>query len=546
MKDALRVVFRVARDRTLARVQLAYLGYNMGENATWVAIIVYAYGLGGAALAGVVAVVMLVPAGLIAPFAAYAGDRFRHDRVLLGGYVGQAATFALTAYALYADAPAAVTILAATTAAVAVTLTRPAQAVLLPAITHAPADLTAANAVGGLAEAAGLFLGPLAAGLLLGRSEPGDVFTAFALVSLANAFLVARTQIDDGVIRSDTSAGPREILAETFQGFGLIRRDRRLLWLVVLLSGAMVVLGALDILYAAVAIELFDAGEAWAGFLAASVGLGGIIGVVATLTLVGRRRLTPAFASSGALQGLFIAIVAAVPSIGVAAVSLAAVGGASTVNGVAGRTVLQRVAPEAILARVFGVLEGFSMFALAAGSLLSGVLVGVVGIRGALVVAGLLLPALIVLSWRRLAVIDRDAPLPDPEALALLRGSPIFAPLSAPTTERILAELSWLELREGELLIRQGMPGDRFYLLAEGRVAVMQDGRLLSEHGPGAHLGEIALLRAVPRTASVIALTPLRAIAIERERFLEAVTGHARSRATAEAVATERLVVTPP
>jgi MFS family permease len=545
MRERIRVVLTVARDRRLARISIAYLGYTMAEHGTWVAILVYAYGLGGAGFAALVALVQLVPAGFVAPFAAYAGDRYSHDRVLLGGYVIQAATLGATAVALSYGAPPVVTIAAATLAAAAMTITRPAQAVILPAITHSAADLTAANAVSGLVEAIALFLGPLVAGLLLAAAHPGAAFAAFAALSLVNALLVARLDIDAGATVRRPAAAAREILAESFGGFALLRRDRDVFVLVTLLTASTVVIGALDILYVAVAIDLFAAGDSWAGFLLSGFGVGAVGGALGAVVLVGRRRLTPPFATSGTLHGVAIAAVAAVPSIFLAAIALAVSGVGSMLNAVAGRTLLQRVAPEAILGRVFGVLEGLSMFGLAVGSVATGLLIEAFDVKVAVVVAGLMLPVLLALTWRRLGAVDRHARAPDPEALGLLRSLPIFSPLSAPAIERILGDLEWQSFPAGHVLIREGDAGDRFYVVAEGRVLATREGATLSERGVGEPLGEIALLRDVPRTATVTAVTPIRLIAIERERFLEAVTGHATSRASAEAVADERLSVTP-
>jgi MFS family permease len=541
MRDQLGVVLTVARDRTLARIELAYLGYNMAEHAAWIAGLVYAFGLGGAGFAGVVALVMLLPAGFVAPFAAYAGDRFRHDRVLLAGYLVQAATFALSAVALYAGASPVFTIAALTAASCAVTMTRPAQGVLFPAITHSPADLTAANAVSGLAEGLGLCLGPLAAGFLLLRGEPGDVFAAFALVSVVNTALVWRIGFDDGSTHERPGTSPRAILAGSFGGIRYVARDRRVLAIVAVLAGVTVLFGALDVLFVAVAIGYFGESESWAGYLNASVGFGAIAGAAAAVVLVGRRRLTPAFAISASVKGLAIAALALVPNLGVAAAVFAIAGLASILNNVAGRTLLQRVAPEAVLSRVFGVLEGLGMFALALGSVATGLLIEMIGLPATVVAIGLVLPGLVIVGWRQIGPIDRHARQPDPEALALLRQLPIFAPLSAPSIERILAELTWLELPAGHVLIRQGDAGDRFYVIATGQVEVTQDGRRLAAGGPGYSVGEIALLRNVTRTATVTTLTPVRAIAIERDRFLEAVTGHTASRGRVEAVATERL-----
>ena len=546
MREQLRVVIAVARDVALARIELAYFGFNMAEYATWMAILVYAYGLGGAAEAAVFSLVQLIPSGLVAPFAAYAGDRYRHDRVLLAGYLLQAVTLGTTAIALYASAPVPIVLLIATLAAVSFTITRPVQAVILPSITHSPGDLTAANAVSGLAENLGIFAGPLLGGILLGgRADPGDVFAAFAVLSLISMLLVLRLPIANDAVAGESASGVREILRASFGGFGVLRRQRRVLLLVLVLAATNVVIGTLDILFVATAIDLLRAGEAWAGFLFAAFGLGGIVGALTSVTLVGRRRLTPALAGSGGLFGLPISTVGLAPSIATAPVLFAASGAGSSITTVAGRTLLQRIAPEAVLARVFGVLEGLAMFAFALGAVVSGALVETLGITQALVVSGLMVPAVVIVAWIQLGALDRDARAPDPEALALLRRIPIFAPLSAPSIERILAELTWLAVPAGHVVIREGDPGDRFYILAEGRVEITQRGVRLSERDNGEYVGEIALLRNVPRTATVTALTPLRLIAIDGERFIEAVTGHAGSRRQAEAVAEERMPLAP-
>jgi predicted MFS family arabinose efflux permease len=541
MREQFRVVLAVARDPGLARIEMAYLGFNMAEYATWTAILVFAYGIGGAGTAALFAAVQLVPSGFVAPFAAYAGDRFRRDRVLLAACLLQSATLAATAIALYARAPLPLTLLVATAAAVSFTITRPVQASILPSITHAPGDLTAANAVSGLAENLALFMGPFIAGLLLARSEPGDVFALFAVVTLVSAALVSRLPIDIVASTAPAPIGTGKVLRDAFGGFAVLRRERRVLVLVTVLAASTVVGGALDILFVATAIELLGAGASWAGFLGAAFGLGGIVGALATVTLVGRRRLTPSLAGSAILFGFPISALGIVPSIVTAPMLFAASGAGNSITSMAGRTLLQRIAPEAMLARVFGVLEGVAMFALALGSVGSGLLVQGLGVGGALVVTGLLVPVVLAVSWMQLRTLDRHARAPDPEALALLRRIPIFAPLSATSIERILTELTWLQVPSGDVVIREGDPGDRFYVLGEGRVAVSKGGVLLAEEGAGDYFGEIALLRDVPRTATVTALTPLRLFAIDRDRFLEVVTGHAQSRQQADAVATGRL-----
>ena len=546
MPEQVRVVLAVARQPTLLRVELAYLGFKTAEYATWMAILVYGYAIGGAAAAGIVALVQLAPSGIVAPIASYAGDRFRWDRVLVAGYLVLAVSDAATAGALYAGLPVPATVLVATVASAALTVIRPVQAVVLPAITHSPADLTAANAVSWLADSLGICLGPLAAGLLLLRSQPGDVFAVFAIVTALGALLVARLPAADADARALEARPRAPIGREVLGGFEALARDRRLLLIVLVLGSSTVVVGALDVLYIAVAVDLLHQTASWAGVLGAAGGLGAIIGAFAAVTLVGRRRLTPAVAASGALYGLPIAAIGQIPSLLGASVLFAMSGAGSSVNAAAGRTLLQRLAPESTLARTFGVLEGLSMLAMALGSFGIGLVVRSLGVPTGLLVAGLVVPAVLLAAWRELAAVDRHARAPDHVALELLRRQPIFAPLSAPSIERILAELSWLDVPAGQAVVRQGEPGDRYYVIGDGEVMVSVDGRPVGTRGPGDGFGEIALLRNVPRTATVLALSPLRLLAVERERFLEAVTGHRQSRFTAEAVAAAQLATASP
>jgi MFS family permease len=261
------------------------------------------------------------------------------------------------------------------------------------------------------------------------------------------------------------------------------------------------------------------------------------------VALIGRRRLTPSLAGSSILLGAPISSIGLVPYTGAAALLFGVGGAGYSVIAVAGRTLLQRTAPERALARIFGVLESLSDLALAIGSVGSALLVESLGIAGALLVTGLFVPVVLAIAWFELRAIDREAPEPDSAALALLTALPMFAPLSAPTMERILASLVPVEVPAGETLIREGEPGDRFYVLAEGRVSVSVDGREIAQRQAPDHIGEIALLRDVPRTATVTALTPLRLLALERAPFLEAVTGHAGSQRRAASVMDERLAI---
>lgn len=91
------------------------------------------------------------------------------------------------------------------------------------------------------------------------------------------------------------------------------------------------------------------------------------------------------------------------------------------------------------------------------------------------------------------------------------------------------------------MIIRDGEPGERFYIIAEGRARASKDGKQLREMGAGESFGEIALLRRIPRTATVTALSRLEVRTLAREEFLAAVTGNPESVQSAEVVVSSRL-----
>jgi MFS family permease len=530
----------VLADRNLRRVELAFLGFNMTEFATWIAILVYAFERGGAAGMGAVSAILLVPSAIVAPFAAYAGDRFRRDRVLAIDYVVQGLAMGATAAILYLDAPAGLVYAAATIASISITFTRPAQNSLLPALTPTPAALTAANVVSGVVEGVGKMLGPIIAGILLGVSGSAAVFAFFAVFTLIGALLVARLRVDVGTVTPDVRIDAAGVFHETLRGFHTLRRAPEPRLVVLLLSAGVIVVGALDVLFVATAIDLLRIGASGAGYLSAAFGAGAIVGAASTVALVGRRRLTPSLAGGALLFGVPIGLVAVAPSAVGAPVLFATAGAGRSVGDVSGRTLLQRISPNDVLSRVFGVLEGLMMLALVVGSVGAAVLIEAWGVETALVVVGAFLPIVILLSSGRLLSIDRSAEAPDAEILRLLRQIPFFAPLPAPAMERVMADVVAQDAAAGDVLIREGDRGDLFYVIVEGTVEITRGGEAVSEQGPGAYVGEIALLRDVPRTASVTAKTPLRLIALEREPFLLAVTGHPVSHEAAHAVATAR------
>ena len=246
------------------------------------------------------------------------------------------------------------------------------------------------------------------------------------------------------------------------------------------------------------------------------------------------------FATVGQLARVELPLVGLVPLPIVAGTLLLVAGAGRTTQDVIGRTLLQRTCPDAVLARVLGVVEGMFMAAFGLGSILVPVVIVIVGPQAAFGLAGLLLPISVLIAWRSLRALDASAVVPVRE-LAILRGIALFEPLGPPVLERLALHLEPLRFSAGDTIFRQGDPGERLYIVDSGEVEIRIDDRPVGIQGPGTQFGEIALLRDVPRTATVIALTEVELLALPCQAFLSAVTGHPTSRLIADDTVRVRL-----
>jgi len=534
VRDSARVLRDVLRNPDLRRLELAWVGSVLGHWSYVVALAVYAYGEGGAAAVGVVGVIRMFSGALGAPLMSTLGDRFRRERVMLSADLVRAGLMGGAAALIAADGPAAAVYAIAAAATVVGTSFRPAQAALLPSLARTPAELTAANAASSTVESIGSFAGPALGGLVLAAAGVEAVFLVNAASFVWSALLVSR--IHGPAPRGVRPQGERPGFARAIGGGARAlagEKDARVL--VALYCAQTLVAGALNVLIVVAALELLDRGTAWVGFLNSMVGIGGLAGALLALGLASRLRLAGDFAVGLALFGAPLALLAAWPSPAAALGLLLVVGVGNTLVDVSAVTLLQRAAPDEALARVFGLLESLLLASIGLGALLAPALIAGLGTRPALVACGALLPALALLSWRRLARIDARGRVPG-ERLALLRGIPIFAPLPESVLERLASQLAEVSARAGATVVSAGEPGNLFYAIASGEVVV--EGRRL---GPGEFFGEIALLKDVPRTATVTAATDVALLALEREEFIAAVTGHAESAAAADAIVAQRL-----
>ena len=307
---------------------------------------------------------------------------------------------------------------------------------------------------------------------------------------------------------------------------------------VALIAAQGFVRGCLNVLIVVTVFEVLDAGEGAVGYLTAALGVGGLIGALVSPALVGRRLAAP-FGLALVFWGLPIALVAPSRYLAVAILLLAIVGAANSIEDVAAFTLLQRIVPDEVLTRVLGVVWAIAMGAVGLGSIAAPAVVDAIGARPSLIVVGAILPVLTLVTWRGLVEIDRTVASPGAE-LEVVEQTSLFAPLSVAAKERLAAALVRQDVAAEEVVFRAGEAGDRFYLVADGALEIVGEG-VQAIAASGDFFGEIALLRDVPRTATVHALVDSELYVLSRADFLAAMLAHTGVRAAGEAVADERL-----
>ena len=533
---SLRAFAKVFANPRVRNVQLAGAGSTLGTWAYAVALPVYAYHAGGARAVGLLFFARFVLAALAAPWLGVLADRWSRRRLMLSADVIRCGIFVGMTAVASAGGSAYVVYVLAVTSTIVSSAYSPAQAALLPSLVETPDELTAANLVGNTISSVGMFAGPAIGGVLLALSGTSAVFALNAALFVWSAVFVLQVPRDEPPERTER---PR-FLAELTEGFRTVVRTPALRVVIGLTTAEEIVYGALEVLLVVLALRLIHAGNAGFGWLNTAMGVGSIAGAGVVAALAARRRLAGGFALGILLWGLAVGFAAAVSTLAPALFLLGVVGAAAILVQVNSVTLLQRSAENEVLGRVFAVLESLMLAATAVGAVAAPGLVSWLGPRTALIVTGAFLPVLLVPLWPSLRRIDSAAAIAE-EPLELLRRIEIFAHLPEAVLESLAGGATAVSAAADQIVVSRGEAGRHFYVIAAGRAGVELDDGATRELAPGDFFGEIALLRDVPRTATVRALEPLRLYAVERDEFLGAVTGHAATLAAAENIVTSRL-----
>jgi MFS family permease len=525
------------------------------DAALTVVVLVTVFNRGGVLAAGLLGAVRLIPAIVVGMVSGALIERFRGDRILAIVGLVRAAAAVLTALALVtagttlADHEVTMIqlfVLGAIAAAAAAPV-RPTQITLMPAIARSPSELVAANTAWSTGEGLGAFVGPAVAGALMAANfhpaaaaVAGVGFAITAVIALGLRFEQAadasggsrRVRGSDDAGGSDDSGGGAGRRRFRFlDGIRAVRRGSVLAWTMLGTYGQVITRGLLNALVVVAAIDLLSMGQSGPGLLSAALGIGGLVGVLFAMSSRRSDRLVRTEILALVFWGLPLAAIGIAPLAPIAVAAMVVIGVANATYDVALFTILQRGSTNEDRAPILSVLEVVIGLGGVSGSLLAPLFTFGLGPRGALIVAGAILPVIALLMERRIGRVDHVVVV-DEDLVRLLRDVPAFAALPMTAVERVAAGLHPFAAPAGAALMTQGEVGDSFEVIATGEIEVLVDGRPIHRLGPGAGVGEIALLRRGPRTATVVAITDVTGYRVDAATFLAAVAGPAAAAIT--------------
>jgi CRP-like cAMP-binding protein len=505
------------RHPSMARLLAAFGLVTVAEWATVTSLSIYVFGIGGTLAVGFVGF-RFVPGALSGVFASPFIERRPH--VL--SHIALARTLLLAAAAAWVlagyDLEVVIAIIAVD-AAVASPY-RPAQSRILPALSREPAELAGATAGISVMKTVGQAVGGLAGGLLAAVIDPGYVMVAGA-GAMALAAVVSRGL--QGPVRG-VPGNWAEVLADGVRAIPETLRHAHASALVLASVARTLVRGLWLALAVVVALRLFNLGSSGVGVLQAAAGAGAVFGIPVTASLIGRRHL------GAPCMLAFLAAGVAISAVGIfrldqsVAFVIVGWGAAMAVADATSLSLLHRLLHSDTLSRVVGVMESLKLVSEGLGAMLAPALVALFGLRTALIVAGIPLPLIVLLGSTQILRADRVA-TGRSALVRLLHRVRVLRSVQMVALEDLAARVRPLHAPAGTDVVRQGEPGDLFYVIADGEADVLVGGYPVGRLHDGAGFGERALLRDSPRSATIRAITDLELWALERDDFLIAMTG---------------------
>jgi MFS family permease len=514
----------VTHNRNLRIAQLSSLSAWTGEFLFLTAMTVYAYEENGAAGVGLIGFLRVLPTTFALPLLGALADHMSRRLLLVITSLLRALTAAGAAAAAAGGLPL-VTYTLVTLSTICHSAYRPVLAAVLPTLCTTPAELASANAVRSILDGLASLVGPLAAAGIIAAASPAASFVAVAALSAAAAALIGTLRYESVSHESERGRRPHiQILGGLVEGLRELRAGNRAVVVIVLGALQCLVRGALLVLAVVIAVRLTGMGQAGVGVLWAAFGIGGLVAAMGTVGAAGSNRLGTLFGLGIGAWGLPIVLAGVVLHSWVAVAAFAVMGAANALVDVAGFTLLQRLAPDPMLARILTVTEAVFALAVAVGSLVTAPLLSALGDKGTIIATGCVLPVAVALYVKQLRAIDAEIGV-RADRIALLRRVGAFQLLPVPAIEGLAQHLEHVRVAAGCDVFREGDPGDGFYIIESGEMSIIKGGREVSRLSSGGSFGEIALLRSIPRTATVLATEDAELAVVSGPRFIAAVTG---------------------
>lgn len=507
-------------------------GLSLSSIGSWaynVALYVYVFEVTqSAGWAAATTLGRFVPSLLLSSYAGVVAERVERRRLLILLDLASTSIMVVLGLATAAGAPALVAIVLAGLTSIIGTGYYPATAAMVPQVVD-ERDLAAANSFESMVENVSVIAGPaIGAGVLaVSNVETALFFNAatFLFSAWCSTRVKARSEPTDV-----TEGGDAGVLSQVAVGFKAIGSSTTAFILVLYCAMASFFYGTDTVLFVVYSEERLGIGPDGFGLLLAGLGVGGILMAPLVNRLAGSGRLATIITLGMIVYTLPTALLLWIEIPALAVAVQVARGAGTLVVDVLAITALQRSLAPDLLARVFGVFNALVLAAISLGALVTAPLLGWVGLDTTLLVFSVGISGLVVLAWPRARAVDRETT----ERLAELtpriqafEALGIFAAASRPTLERLAAAAEEVTSPAGTAIIQEGEPADAFYVIVDGQVKVSALGELAFPHalrtmGPGEYFGELGLIEAVPRTASVAAIDDVTLYRIPGDEFLNA------------------------
>lgn len=545
-------VRRVLANGNLRRIQLAFFTSVVGDWAYATALTVWAFTEGGAAAVGAFTAARFVAVAVAGPLGSVIADKVPRRTFMVVIDLVRAILVSTAALIVASDGPAIYVYALGVVVAVVGAPFRSAQVGLIPHLVDRPDELTASNAVASNLENAATFAGPALGAVLVGAFDVEVAFWANVATYVLSMVMVASVKVHRDSVAgvpggNDPGAGEEGdaptggFFRELAMGFRTVARDRGLRTVSLLAAAQGFVWGTLTVFTVVIAVDMLKTGPEGVGYLDAVMGVATVAGGAVVLTRVGKGRLGQDMAVGVLGWSLPLIGLAAFPNPVTVFAALIVIGLSDPWVNLGLETIPQRLASDEVISRVYGAVESALIGAMALGAALAPLMIRGIGFRESIAAVGVLVAAYTISTIPEMRHLD--ARLSEPEHAPLLRSIGIFAPLSPPTVEALAHRVRPLTVAAGAAVVTEGEASDHFYVIVSGSVEVTTGGEVLRVEGAGDFFGEIGLIRDVPRTATVTAVEPTELIALDREDFLEAVSGVGEAKRAADEIVMRRLSV---